>query len=161
MYKRKMTINCCLYHLFGFVPMCCGSGSGSGLLGHLDPGNTGSRSFIHKKTPVILTFSLYKFLKYCFVKIIFFTLILSVIRCLDLVWKCYNNYLFTSSEDLQGRTVNFYQEFTFPSVFETFVMKFHPERKRGVQFHQKSRENRRESKFQVKYSSPKGNSRYK
>ena len=68
--------------------------------------------------------------------------------------------LITSSENLQARTVNFYQEFTFPSVFETFLMKFHPERKRGVQFHQKSRENTRESKFQVKYSSPEGNSRH-
>ena len=52
------------------------------------------------------------------------------------------NYLFTNSEYLQGRTVNF-------SVTL------------GMKFHQKSLENTRKSKFPEKYSSHEGNSRYK
>ena len=45
----------------------------------------GSGSFIHKKTPVIQIFALYKFVKLQFRPINFLSLILSVIRrCLDL-----------------------------------------------------------------------------
>ena len=52
----------------------------------------GSGSFLHKKTPVILNFG--KLSKIQFSKNIFLSLILSVIRCLDLVIKCQKQFFY-------------------------------------------------------------------
>ena len=60
-------------------------------------GSPGSGSFIHKKTPVIKTFSPYKIVKNAFRQNNFFIFdfnFLSVIRCLDLVLKSHTRIIY-------------------------------------------------------------------
>ena len=56
--------------------------------------NTGSGSFIHKKTPCYSNFLVIKLSKIHFRPNNLLSLILSVIGCLDLVRKCHKKYLF-------------------------------------------------------------------
>ena len=60
--------------------------------------NTGSGSFIFKKTPEILIFSFYKIVWNTVSSKYLLSLILSVIRCLDLVRKAIKNIYFAKHQ---------------------------------------------------------------